>query len=72
VKARGTSCTSEVRLGLPPDEIIAAVKDHGAELVVMGSHGHGALYHLFTGSAVTGVLKHTACPVLVVPLRQTA
>ena len=72
MKSRGTACTSEVRLGLPPDEIIAAVKDHGAELVVMGSHGHGALYHLFTGSAVTGVLKHTTCPVLVVPLRQTA
>ena len=38
----------------------------------MGSHGHGAVYHLFTGSVVTGVLKHTGCPVLVVPLRDKA
>ena len=58
-----------MRFGLPADEIIAAVAELGAERLVMGSHGHGALYHLFTGSVVTGVLKRTGCPVLVVPLR---
>lgn len=72
VKARGRECATQVRFGLPSDEIIAAGKECGAELIVVGSHGHGALYHLFTGSVVTGVLKHTVCPVLVVPLRQSA
>lgn len=71
VAARGISCTSEVRFGLPADEIIEAAKSGGASLVVMGSHGHGALYHLFTGSVVTGVLRRITCPVLVVPLRET-
>jgi nucleotide-binding universal stress UspA family protein len=33
----------------------------------MGSHGHGALYHLFVGSVTTAVLKEAPCPVLVVP-----
>lgn len=70
ITARGTACTSEVRFGLPADEIISAAKDAAANLVVMGSHGHGALYHLFTGSVVTGVLRRIDCPVLVVPLRQ--
>ena len=69
VRARGLVCESEVRFGLPSDEIISAAEKHGADLVIMGSHGHGALYHLFAGSAVTGVLKRTVCPVLVVPLR---
>ena len=70
IAARGTACTSEVRFGLPADEILSAAREIGAALVVMGSHGHGALYHLFTGSVVTGVLRRVECPVLVVPLRQ--
>jgi len=69
VGARGAKCESAVRFGLPADEILTAATEHGADLLVMGSHGHGALYHLFTGSVVTGVLKRTPCPVLVVPLR---
>lgn len=70
VAARGTACTSEVRFGLPADEIVDAAARCGAGLVVMGSHGHGALFHLFAGSAVTGVLRRVDCPVLVVPLRR--
>lgn len=59
-----------MKFGLPADEIIAAAAEHGADLLVMGSHGHGAIYHLFTGSVVTGVLKRTSRPVLIVPLRE--
>ena len=70
IAARGISCTSEVRFGLPADEILSAAKETVAALIVMGSHGHGALYHLFTGSVVTGVLRRVECPVLVIPLRQ--
>ena len=70
--ARGVDCESHVRFGLPADEIIAAAAELGAERLVMGSHGHGAIYHLFTGSVVTGVLKRSGCPVLVVPLRDQA
>ena len=69
ITAHGVESESLVRFGLPADEIITAVAELGAERLVMGSHGHGALYHLFTGSVVTGVLKRTGCPVLVVPLR---
>ena len=70
ISARGIPCTSAVKLGLPVDEILAAVAETGAGLAVLGSHGRGALYHLFTGSVVTGVLRRIDCPVLVVPLRQ--
>ncbi|MBE2181222.1 MAG: universal stress protein [Chthoniobacterales bacterium] len=70
--SRGVACESSVKFGLPADEIISAVRELGAERVVMGSHGHGALFHLFTGSVVTGVLKQVDRPVLVVPLRQPA
>lgn len=69
LQGRGVSCDFAVRFGLAPDEIIAAVKEQQADLIVMGSHGRGAIYHIFAGSVVTGVLKRAECPVLVLPLR---
>ncbi len=37
------------------------------DLIIMGSHGHGALYNLFVGSVTAGLLHHASCPVVVVP-----
>jgi len=38
-----------------------------ADLIIMGSHGHGALYHLLAGSITQGVLKSATIPVMIVP-----
>ncbi|MEO6052907.1 MAG: universal stress protein, partial [Chthoniobacterales bacterium] len=59
--------TSAVSLGLPVDEILDTINNHKVDYIVVGSHGHGALYHLFTGSVVTGILRDATCPVVVVP-----
>jgi nucleotide-binding universal stress UspA family protein len=40
-----------------------------AELIVVGSHGHGAVYNLLVGSYSAGILRKSAVPVLVVPTR---
>ena len=53
--------------GSVPDEILKLAREHGASLIVMGSHGHGALYHLLVGSVADAVLKEAPCPVLIVP-----
>ncbi len=37
------------------------------DLIVVGSHGHGAVYHLAVGSVSEGVLHRSSCPVLVIP-----
>jgi nucleotide-binding universal stress UspA family protein len=37
--------------------------------VVVGSHGHGALYELLLGSVSTAIVRRSACPVVVVPAR---
>ncbi len=48
-------------------ETIAKVADSGKfDLVVMGSHGHGALGNLVMGSVATQVLAHCGVPVLLV------
>jgi nucleotide-binding universal stress UspA family protein len=53
--------------GSSPDEILKLARNHAADLIVMGSHGHGPLYHLFVGSVTNAVLKDAPCPVMVVP-----
>ena len=40
-----------------------------ADLIVMGSHGRGALYRRMVGSVSEGVLRETKCPILIVPSR---
>ncbi len=53
--------------GSIPDEILDLAREHEATLIVIGSHGHGALYHLLAGSVTTAILKGAHCPVLIVP-----
>ena len=40
-----------------------------ADLIVVGSHGHGRLHQFLVGSVTDTVVRKTACPVLVVPSR---
>ena len=49
------------------EKILHEAASQNAGLIVIGSHGHGALYELLVGSVTAGVLKGARCPVLVVP-----
>jgi len=53
--------------GAPVPNIVETAAKVRANYVVMGSHGHTALYDLIVGSTTHGVLKKATCPVLVVP-----
>ncbi|GAB5558915.1 MAG: universal stress protein [Synoicihabitans sp.] len=50
---------------------ITAIVDKATEIqasyIVMGSHGHTAIYELLVGSTTHGVLKGAPCPVVIVP-----
>ena len=52
--------------GRPADEIIRYAEESGADLLVMGSRGLGALREFALGSVSHKVLTHAKCPVLVV------
>ena len=47
--------------------IVSCAKRLDAHYIVIGSHGHTALYELVVGGTASGVLKHAPCPVVVVP-----
>jgi nucleotide-binding universal stress UspA family protein len=53
--------------GTLAEEILNQADELNADLIVMGTHGHGAMYNLLVGSATKGVLKHSTRPVLLVP-----
>lgn len=51
------------------DTILKQADKLGAEVIVVGSHGHGALFDLVVGSVSAGVIRKAKVPVLVVPSR---
>jgi universal stress protein A len=52
--------------GKPFVEIIRYAKEHGCDLIVMGTHGRGPLAHMVMGSVAERVVRHAPCPVLTV------
>jgi nucleotide-binding universal stress UspA family protein len=63
----GVKSTLHEPTGGTVDEILKTVDAVHADLIVMGRHGHGAMYNLLVGSVTEGVLKRAPCPVLLVP-----
>jgi nucleotide-binding universal stress UspA family protein len=47
--------------------ILQEASDVGADMIVVGSHGKGAMYQLLLGSVSKGVLHKSSLPVLVIP-----
>jgi len=68
LRERPLSIESLVVEGLPAEEILRKAGETGASMIVLGSHGHGAVYHLFSGSVVTAVLHQSEIPVTVIPV----
>lgn len=56
----------EIRVGNPFVEIIKYAKEFSADLIVLGTHGHGAVRHALLGSVVERVVRMAPCPVLTV------
>jgi nucleotide-binding universal stress UspA family protein len=63
---RGISAKLELKPGLPVDEIVARADSIDADLIVVGSHGRGAVASALLGSVSRGVLHEARRPVLVV------
>ena len=53
--------------GKTVDVILKEASDLDIDLIVVGSHGHGAMYQLLLGSVSEGVLHRSSRPFLVIP-----
>ena len=63
---RGVEATTEVLFGSPAAAIVDAADANCADLIVMGTHGHGALMHVMMGNVAERVVRAAVCPVLTV------
>ncbi len=62
----GMTAISGYVIGHAAEEIARRADKDEVDLIVMGSHGHGALLQLVLGSVTNGVLAHTRKPLLLV------
>ncbi|MFW6107662.1 MAG: universal stress protein [bacterium] len=67
LRKRGLDVTALLVAGPTAPKILDAAGRLAADLIVLGSHGHGALYHMLVGSVCEEVLRRAQCPVVVVP-----
>ena len=61
----GRTVGARVILGRPATIIVDEAGQLGSELVIIGSHNHGALASFTLGSVAAEVVDHAPCPVLV-------
>ena len=71
--------TTAIVTGVSAPAIVEYARDHGVDLIVMGTHGRTGIAHLLIGSVAERVVRSAYCPVVtvhkdrtVVPRRQRA
>ena len=69
LRRHGLDVVPLLEMGATVEQINAVADRIDAEVIAVGSHGHGAIHHLVLGSVATTLLKTTMRPVLVVPVR---
>jgi len=55
-------------IGDPVREILNAIEEHDADLVVMATHSRTGLSHFFLGSVTARIVRDSPVPVLAVPV----
>ena len=63
---KDVEASSKLLVGNAVDEIVAYADSQGADLIVVGSRGHGTLASVLLGSVSRGVLSESKRPVAVI------
>ena len=66
----GVEATALLVHGKTVDAILKEASDLEIDVIVVGSHGHGAMYQLLVGSISEGVLRRANRPGLVIPTHE--
>jgi len=65
----GLKVTPLLLQGPSGETIISEAERIGADLIIIGSHGHGALHKMLVGSTSESVLRKTKIPVMIIPVK---
>jgi nucleotide-binding universal stress UspA family protein len=61
--------TIAVEVGPAAAQIVEYARQCGAQVIVLGSHGHGVVRRFMLGTVADRVLRQASCPVMLVPHR---
>jgi nucleotide-binding universal stress UspA family protein len=67
IRERGITAHALMIQGATVEKILGEATELETDIIVLGSHGHGALHRALLGSVSEGVVRGARCPVLVVP-----
>lgn len=67
LRKQGLDVTALLVQGPTAETILAEAQRLEADMIIMGSRGHGVVHELLVGSVSSGVIRKSACPVLIVP-----
>ncbi|MFN0196892.1 MAG: universal stress protein [Planctomycetaceae bacterium] len=62
----GIEATFLIRSGSPFVEIVTLAKESDIDLLIIGTHGRGAVAHMLLGSVAERVVRKAPCPVLTI------
>ena len=68
LKSEGFEAETAIKEGAAVENIISYSRDHGVDLVVMSTRGHGGVKRLLMGSVTDRVIRSSEVPVLVYPV----
>lgn len=66
VETRGVRVRSELLEGTPYRVVLDWAKEYGADMIVVGTHGHTGLTHALLGSVTERIVRMAHCPVLTI------
>ena len=66
VQKQGVRVRTELLEGAPYRVVLDWAKEYGADLIVIGTHGHTGLTHALLGSVTERVVRMASCPVLTI------
>lgn len=72
LRDEGRKATALLVQGPTVETILGQAARLDADLIVVGSHGHGAVFDMLVGSISSEVIRRSTVPVLVVPARDSA
>ena len=72
LRADGVDTTALLIQGPTAETILNEASKLNADMVIVGSHGRGAMERLLMGSVSEDVLRRTGCPILIVPTHSRA
>lgn len=70
LREQGINATALMISGPTVNTTLNESKKLGADMIVVGSHGHGAVYDVLIGSYSAGIIRGSELPVVVVPVRE--